>query len=55
MNYEDEDLDDDFEDKIWYRDYKCPECGNEEEVECNGKYAPIHFCSNCGCQMNQND
>ena len=45
--------DDDFEEKIWFRDYECPECGNvEEDVKCQGKYAPIRFCTICGCMMN---
>lgn len=52
MNYEEND-EYDFEDKIWYRDYECPECHYQEsDVECHGKYAPIRFCPICGCQMN---
>ncbi len=51
MTYDDED--DDFEEKIWYRDYDCPECGHrEEDVKCYGKNADILFCPVCGCQMN---
>lgn len=46
--------DDEWDDRVWNCDFKCPECGHEEyDVECHGKYAPIVFCSICGCQMNR--
>ena len=59
MDYTDEEYDEiendvinNYDGHIWYRDYTCPNCGHIENVECDTAYAPIVGCPRCGTVMN---